>query len=394
MSSNNRIFYACQGVAISNMGNSGTLPATALGAANMVHGVQSVSMTTTFNPEQAFELGQIEIYENIEGTPDVEVTMEKVIDGAPLLYHLASPKATSNGLVGRSKERCDVALGIWSDGYDYVGEQGAGNDDQPQVQIDMSGMYISSVSYSIPVDGMATESITLVGNHKSWLKDANTNLNPAGNNFGSDTPISSGLGGVQRRENVMLSNCVFPRDIHGVNGSGLGNGYDAGNKIPRVHFQSFNVSTDFSREDIMELGRKAPYYRATTFPIEVSCELEMIAVSGDFIGAYEYGDPALFDDDASATVASGNNTREEVIQLTLENATCFDLGSKNRLSSVSYGGGDATGGNVSITYSFTNFNDLDVLSSGDPALAANAGTMNYSPHQSGITGIGKGTFNK
>ena len=90
MSSNNRIFYACQGVAISNMGNSGTLPATALGAANMVHGVQSVSMTTTFNPEQAFELGQIEIYENIEGTPDVEVTIEKAIDGYPLVYHMAN----------------------------------------------------------------------------------------------------------------------------------------------------------------------------------------------------------------------------------------------------------------------------------------------------------------
>ena len=27
----------------------------------------------------------------------------------------------------------------------------------------------------------------------------------------------------------------------------------------------------------------------------------MIAVSGDFIGAYEYGDPALFDDGANAT---------------------------------------------------------------------------------------------
>ena len=26
---------------------------------------------STFNLEQAFELGQIEIYENIEGTPDV-----------------------------------------------------------------------------------------------------------------------------------------------------------------------------------------------------------------------------------------------------------------------------------------------------------------------------------
>lgn len=389
VTANNRIFYACQAVGFKNYGHVAT-------EYLLAHGVQSVGITTNFNLEQAFELGQISIYENIEGTPDVEVTMEKVIDGYPLLYHLASPAATSNGLVGRSKERCDVALGIWSDGHDFVGEQGTPNHDNPQVQVDMSGMYISSISYSIPVDGMATESITLVGNHKAWLRDASTNLDPRNNSMGSDKPFSSGFGGVQRRENVMLSNCVFPRDINGVNGSGMGNGYDSSTKLPRVHFQSFNVSTDFSREDIMELGRKAPYYRATTFPIEVSCEIEMIAISGDFIGAYEYGDPALFDDGTSATIASGNNTREEVIQLTLENGTAFDLGDSNRLASVSYGGGDSTGGNVSITYSFTNFNDLDVLSSGDPALDAlgGGGSMNYSPHQSGMAGIGKGTFNK
>ena len=35
-------------------------------AAAMVHGLQSVGMTTNFNLEQAFQLGQLEIYENIE----------------------------------------------------------------------------------------------------------------------------------------------------------------------------------------------------------------------------------------------------------------------------------------------------------------------------------------
>jgi hypothetical protein len=322
--------------------------------------------------------------------------MEKVIDGYPLLFHLASSAATSPGLVGRSKERADLALGIWSDGYDFVGEQGTPNHDNPQVQVNCSGMYLSSVSYSIPVDGMATESVTLVGNHKTWLTDASTDLNPSSKGFGSDTPFSSGLGGVQRRENVLLKYCSFPADIHGVASSGMGGAWDASNKVPKVHLQSLSVSTDFSREDILELGRKAPYYRATTFPIEVSTELEMIAVSGDFIGAYEYGDPALFDDGANATIASGNNTRESAIFITLENATAFDLGTKNRLSSVSYGGGDATGGNVSITYSFTNFNDLTVLSSGDPALAVlgGGGGMNYSPHQSGQARIGGRVFNK
>ena len=38
----------------------------------------------------------------------------------------------------------------------------------------------------------------------------------------------------------------------------------------------------------------------------------------------------------------------------------FDLGGKNRLASLTYGGGDAGGGNVSVSYSYTNFNELDV----------------------------------
>ncbi len=81
---NDRIFYACQGVAIQKHGYAGTDVATS----EMIHGLQSVGVTTNFSLEQAFELGQIEIYENIEGTPDVEVTLEKVLDGYPLIYHI------------------------------------------------------------------------------------------------------------------------------------------------------------------------------------------------------------------------------------------------------------------------------------------------------------------
>ena len=75
---NNRIFYACQAVGLKPIGST-------TGNYKVAHGVQSVGVTTNFNLEQAFELGQIQIYENIEGLPDVECTMEKVIDGYPLL---------------------------------------------------------------------------------------------------------------------------------------------------------------------------------------------------------------------------------------------------------------------------------------------------------------------
>ena len=37
------------------------------------------------------------------------------------------------------------------------------------------------------------------------------------------------------------------------------------------------------------------------------------------------------------------------------------LGNKNKLSSVTYGGGDAGGGNATVTYSYSTFNDFTVV---------------------------------
>ena len=38
----------------------------------------------------------------------------------------------------------------------------------------------------------------------------------------------------------------------------------------------------------------------------------------------------------------------------------INLGTKNKLSSVSYSGGDTGGGNATCTYSYSTFNDLKV----------------------------------
>ena len=351
MSSNKRIFYACQGVAITDMGDDG------IDAAAMVHGLQSVGMTTNFNLEQAFQLGQLEIYENIEGTPDVEVTLEKVLDGERLIYHMATTgiAAGSTSLANRSKQRADLRLGIYDEGENNLESQNA------EVEVYCSGMYVSSLSYSVPTDGNATESCTLVGNEKQWLRGAGAakiDAAAVGKFYASGTPLSSGVGGVQRREDLMLSSSILPVGIQGVKSATAGNGITDG--IPIVHLQSISVSTDFSREEVLELGRKVPYYRPANFPIEVSCEIEAITTSGDFVGAYEVGDPALFNN----PVTSGNNTGEEIIFIAMRAGYAFDLGTKNRLSSVSYGGGDAGGGNATTTYSYTNFNDLDVQHAG------------------------------
>lgn len=372
MSKNNRILYSCQAVKIAQSGS-------IVGATGMVHGLQSIGMTTSFNLEQAFELGQIEIYENIEGTPDIEVTLEKVIDGYPLIYLMASTGVTgtdASGLVARSKERCDLSLGIYGEEFDHVAAA-TDNGGKAEVEVRCTGMYISSVSYSLPVDGNCTESVTLVGNDKQWLTGAAANginnldvtlfdgnddpmaLAAGPNPAAPAAPTHTASGGIQRREDVLMEFAVLPKSIYGAGAAAYGNGFDSTLKAPKIHLQNVSISTDFSRDDVLELGRKTPYYRPANFPIEVSCEIEAISTSGDFVEASEVGDPELF-----RTRDSGNNTSEERIWIPLRCGICLDLGGKNRLSSVSYGGGDATGGNVSNTYSYTNFNDFDVTQLG------------------------------
>lgn len=342
---NDRIFYACQGVAIQNCGITADVTTS-----EMVHGLQSIGVNTNFNLEQAFELGQIAIYENIEGNPDVEVTMEKVIDGYPLVYHLATTGigGGTDSLLNRSKQKCQVFLGIYPDTNDAIDD----HDASPPVEVFMSGLYVSSLSYTFPVDGNCTESVTLVGNHKKWFAPGSTGKKLIGtstDNFDNlDEPLNNGI---DRRQDVIMEGCILPLSIQGVNGTGVGNAASGA-----VHVQNITISTDLGREDILELGRKMPYSRPATFPVEVTCEIEVITTSGDLVNALEDGDPALH----SVPLTSGNNTKNECISVLTRQGLKIDLGCKNRLQSVTYGGGDAGGGNATCTYSYVTYNTMDV----------------------------------
>ena len=156
----NRIYFANQQVAFKPVASTSW---------NVAHGVQSVAVTTTFNLEQAFELGQLAIYENIEGVPDIEVSCSKVLDGWPLLYHLATNRLGGHNsgptLAGRSNAATVVALGIWPDTVDSARGK-------PNQQMEASGMFASSVSYNFPLEDNFSEDITLVGNNKGWLNAA------------------------------------------------------------------------------------------------------------------------------------------------------------------------------------------------------------------------------
>lgn len=346
MAINNRIYWACQGVGIS--------PQDSVSFAG-VHGLQSIGITTTFNLEQVFEIGQLAIYENIEDIPDIEVTMEKVLDGYPLLYHLATKGASGNTLAARSTKKCNIALNIYDDTYEAASGV-------PQAEVIMSGMYVSSVSYTIPVDGNATEAVTFVGNNKAWRTSnfllSGTVLGPPAAGFDEPAAIA-GSGGVQRRENLIWgtggganSYTILPTEVEGISSSGTNDQTTAG--AYDAHVQTVSVSVDLGREALNELGRKGPYFRYVNFPVEVTTEIELTSAQGDRIDATEAG-----------LNGTGENLIDQSIFIAMDEGLRLNLGSKNKLASVNYGGADAGGGNATVTYSYTTFNDFTVTHPAD-----------------------------
>lgn len=372
---NNRIYYAVHQVGLKGDGTDYIWT-----SGNAVHGVQSVGISTNFNLEQVFELGQLAIYENIEEIPDVEVTLNKVLDGYPLMWHMATVDATVPTLAGRSNSKTMFALSVFND----TQETSVGTNESV---VACSGMYVSSIGYTFSTDDNSNEDLTLVGNQKIWLNqpghgDTLASLpDPSFDGaFGSNLDAPIGSGGVQRRQDVIFTaaivsgntgldinnmaadanTTILPPEVFGISNSGTNEKSSGGNFD--THISRISISADLNREQINELGRKGPYFRNVSFPVEVSCEIEVTATSGDMVSATEGG---IYTVDAGVCADQGN-LKDRTIRVATCAGTRIYLGTRNKLASTNYTGGDAGGDNVSVTYAFTTFNDFTVIQSGDP----------------------------
>jgi hypothetical protein len=357
-----RTYWAITALGI---GPEGTVDGTGVKAATYLKGVQSVGISTNFNLEQVFQLGQLEIYQDVEEVPDIEISIEKVLDDNPTAYQKAIGQPTvvsgttttdlSSGgtvltLTGVQNNKCDAYLTIHPDTAENAGDSGSGQNVESFVWC--SGMYVSSVSFNFPSDGNFTESVTLVGNHKKWYAGgASYTLS------GAPTSAALQTGDIMRRQNFELDK--IPASISPGGTAGF---EDKGHPV----IQNVTVSTDFGREAINALGSKLPYHRYVTFPVEVTCEIEVVIndakaqdidalpladsnVSEEEIKIKIWDEPtASVAGDHSGIHAQGTNLRHTI-----------DLGTKNKITSITYGGGDTGGGNATYSYSYRNFNKLD-----------------------------------
>lgn len=357
MATNPRIYYPIHAIGFARVGT----PVTT-GVFLAAKGVQSLGTNTNFQLEQVYQLGQLELYENIEDIPEIEVTVDKVLDGYSLLEHLATPEATASTLAGRyNDEQCQAIIAY----YPSTQEAASG---APLNHVFLSGLYVSAINWNIPVEGNATESVTLTCRDKRWLHPSallgtpfSTGTNGTGPGgrlpglfTGSESPIIAS-GGVQRRENVVMGSggSIWPKEIPGIDQVNGFNLYTAGSGSFSAHIQNVTISVSLGRTDLFELGRKGPYFRYANFPTEVTTTIELTSTElGDDIDAREDQD----------------NLSDQTIFIKFTNGITIDLGTKNKLASVSDTGGDTGGGNRAISYSYSNFNTMKVLfPTADPA---------------------------
>jgi hypothetical protein len=214
-------------------------------------------MSTTFNLEEVFQLGQVEVYEQSERQPDIELTMSKILDGSKPLFFMVTDPGQANDIVARTANyKSDVVIQIYRDTqFRATG--------RPLSVVTASGMVVSSLSYTFPVDGACTEDVTLIGNDKIWgttinvsgLSQGNGGDEPlvvwpddaGGGNPGAPEGMPSGVfghdgltstlieggaqevagppdrfgvivvgSGVQRREEIDIRRSVLPQDVPGV----------------------------------------------------------------------------------------------------------------------------------------------------------------------------------
>jgi len=336
---NNRIFYACQAVQINGPSGSTNYKNPDW---DTVQGLQSVGMNTNFNLEPIYQLGQLELYDNYEEIPEVEVTLNKVLDSSQTIYAMTMG---SGSLVSLNDSRCGVRLLLYPD----TNSQATGT---PIAQVECIPAYLSSVTYTFPTEGNATEEVTLVSNDKTWATSLSTLS-------GSPEHATPGGVGIIRRGLVSKDNSVFPTGAGGGPSGSLSGGMPAGIKISNV-----TVSMNLGREQIRELGSRTPYVRYINFPVEVTCEITTTAHTGDMVGV---------SGSSNVSCVNPKALTNKAIKIALCDGMTIDLGQKNKLTSVNYTGGDTGGGNATITYSYQTYNEFTYT----PPTGGSADTLSY-----------------
>ena len=423
---NDRIFYACMGVFYverQTTQTGGNSSYTAAASSNFLTGVQSVGVQSSFPWESMPDIGRSQRRFAKYGQQEFTINIERILaDDETFFYNVTSRVAAGGTKLAMYKNthileednigcdgfanklrNYDINLLYAPDRFDRLGDSTSGSD--PDKNNFMITQYrcclLTSVSYSIPIKGPVTETLTFTTQIANQVDASPSDWSDMGNSGADRT------GNTIKRHDIDTTNSIFPLEVNRMFDLGTATG-----GIPILGLQSIEIQADISYSKIMDVGQwrgsnltgaavsDAPesepagstalraqqnLYRQVVLPIDVTTTFTGIARSqyrGQPAGTVTFDDPpsrpTKYQDfeltDTTFSAADGLETtaaepsravdarpaaryeadRQIVIVANKTQYFHWNLGRSNYLEDMSFSGGDTGGSNVTASLSYKN----------------------------------------
>ncbi len=341
---NTRVYWPVQAVGVASQAAPSTF--------KTIRGLQAFGLSGRLPITFIHEMGNLPTYASFEEMPEVEGTLEKVLDGYPPIYTLMTEGAATADLAGRSTKHCHVVASIHRDNL----SRASGNQ---IAQVTVAKAWGSSVGWDFMINGPFKESVGFVSDNMTWITSSFTFTGHV-STHGVSSLVPAAAEGVDRRQHLVMADCLFPLEIPGITTSGLTINQNEEITVDdnvqfSVSFEQIRVAANLGRTPSMELGRKGHYCRYVEFPVDVTTTFDFKSKTGIAFNISNTND----------------NSTEQPIYLTCTEGLVLDLGTKNRLTSMNQTNGNAgaRGSDQMLSFSYTNQNDLSVLHPLDPTVA-------------------------
>ena len=426
-SPNDRVFYACMGVMwFARQKTDGTSGGGTIETQNMtwLNGVQSVGVDQSQARTTMLDVGRSQRKWGTYGKQEFTITIERVltnkkqssdlgidsffynVDGSTSYEDTHILKSTNLGFSGfnNSLRNYDIGLVYAPDQYKRLGsavETGSTDQDKFLATIYRCCL-LTGISYSIPVDGPITETLTFVSHVATQENTTPHSWDDVHKGGATDE-----IGDTIRRNDIDTTNSLLPKEVRRM--------FDLGtseNGIPILGLQNIDISATINYSDIMDVGqwrgsnkdgsavsnsspspsvswgRSEPagssdlraeqnLYRQVVFPIDITCEFTGVVRAqyrSQPTGTVSYDSSTKYQDfentDTTFAATDGDDdrvlsslttrTRYEADRSILiaaqkdSNYFQWNLGKRNYLEDISYSGGDTGGSNVEATISYKN----------------------------------------
>ena len=295
----NRVFHACLGVATCPKGSNGGTP---------MGGVISAALSVSRSINNIMSAGSKSPTVSYPSSPSVELTVTKYYGG--FIDFKSAPGVTT-------PISMDVMLGDETelDGNDLIFLKGS-----TATTLRCKNMFLNDISYKFSLEGAFTTTLKYVG----WIISNCTNSNDF---------------------SASLTGTVPNRRNYNIGASDIGG-------FPSSALTSISIQDSISRQYVLEFASRANYAAYMTLPIKSTVSLEGLASSS--LDGYSLQDIST----------ACNNFVDD--KKTFKIVTCggvastYGLGNAS-LVSLGYSGGDASGGNMTVSASFEGLQDAKDL---------------------------------